>query len=111
MIADIGSNKLTVVGKVDPVRIRDCVEKKTRKKVELLSPPPKKNNENKKDENKSKEVCLYLIISKFLWCFILDLLFFKFSFAASGVDCSVQDPAALRRLHPANPEENLGNQR
>ncbi|GFY83990.1 heavy metal transport/detoxification superfamily protein [Actinidia rufa] len=41
--ADIASNKLTVTGKVDPAKVRERVEGKTHKKVEILSPPPKKD--------------------------------------------------------------------
>ncbi|KAG0453337.1 hypothetical protein HPP92_026001 [Vanilla planifolia] len=43
--ADIDANKLTVTGKVDPWEIRDRVETKTKKKVEIISPsnPPKKD--------------------------------------------------------------------
>ena len=66
------SNNLTVVGKVDPVKFREMLEKKTKKKVELVSPLPKKDKdkdgggggekkaegkpEKKPDEKKSKEV-------------------------------------------------------
>ncbi|XP_043703772.1 heavy metal-associated isoprenylated plant protein 3-like isoform X2 [Telopea speciosissima] len=39
--ADFSSNKLTVIGKVDPVKIRERIEQKTKKKVELISPLPK----------------------------------------------------------------------
>lgn len=42
---DMASNKLTVIGKVDAWKLRDRVEAKTRKKVEIVSPvnPPKKD--------------------------------------------------------------------
>ncbi|KAM7526155.1 hypothetical protein LguiA_016057 [Lonicera macranthoides] len=40
--ADSANNKLTVTGKVDPAALREKVEQKTKKKVELLSPQPKK---------------------------------------------------------------------
>lgn len=68
MKADTAGNKLTVTGKVDPTRIKDRVEFKTKKKAEILSPQPKKDvekNENqsekksddkKPDDNKPKEV-------------------------------------------------------
>ncbi|GMG98773.1 hypothetical protein Nepgr_000613 [Nepenthes gracilis] len=35
-------NRLTVVGNVDPVKLREILEKKTKKKFELVSPLPKK---------------------------------------------------------------------
>ncbi|CAI9104990.1 OLC1v1003798C1 [Oldenlandia corymbosa var. corymbosa] len=38
------SGKIKVFGKVDPVEIREKLEQKTHKKVELLSPVPKKDN-------------------------------------------------------------------
>ncbi|XP_062117324.1 heavy metal-associated isoprenylated plant protein 6-like [Humulus lupulus] len=41
--ADIGANKLTVIGKVDPVAVKEKVEQKINKKVELVSPLPKKD--------------------------------------------------------------------
>ena len=44
MKADAGSGKLTVMGKLDPWKLRDRVEAKTHKKVDLVSPAnfPKK---------------------------------------------------------------------
>ncbi|KAK4408986.1 Heavy metal-associated isoprenylated plant protein 3 [Sesamum angolense] len=48
--ASIGDEqRITVVGKVDPVKLRERVEQKTHKKVELISPQPKKDNANKKN--------------------------------------------------------------
>ncbi|KAL3628482.1 hypothetical protein CASFOL_027528 [Castilleja foliolosa] len=41
--ADCESNKLTVTGNVDPTWLRERVEYKTKKKVELISPQPKKD--------------------------------------------------------------------
>lgn len=41
--ADISGNKLTVIGKVDPIKVRDKLAEKTKKKVELVSPQPKKD--------------------------------------------------------------------
>ncbi|KAE9455695.1 hypothetical protein C3L33_12387, partial [Rhododendron williamsianum] len=41
--ADIETNKLTVTGKVDPTKLKQRVEDKTHKKVELISPQPKKD--------------------------------------------------------------------
>ncbi|XP_077246417.1 heavy metal-associated isoprenylated plant protein 3-like [Tasmannia lanceolata] len=53
---DSSNNKLTVVGKIDPEMIRERVESKTKKKVELISPQPKKENdgEAKKTEEKAE---------------------------------------------------------
>ncbi|KAH7853709.1 hypothetical protein Vadar_005745 [Vaccinium darrowii] len=39
--------KLTVSGKIDPVKLRDVVEQKTKRKVQLVSPLPKKDNKEK----------------------------------------------------------------
>lgn len=47
------SGKITVNGKVDPVALRDKLEQKTHKKVELLSPVPKKEKENAKEKDGS----------------------------------------------------------
>ncbi|CAL1404186.1 unnamed protein product [Linum trigynum] len=49
--ADVGTNKLTVMGIVDPVQIRDKLHEKTKKKVELISPQPKKDDGPKKNDN------------------------------------------------------------
>ncbi|CAA0822905.1 Heavy metal transport/detoxification superfamily protein, partial [Striga hermonthica] len=46
--------KITVVGSVDPAKLREKVEQKTRKKVELISPQPKKGD-GKEDENGKKD--------------------------------------------------------
>ncbi|XP_073022899.1 heavy metal-associated isoprenylated plant protein 3 [Primulina eburnea] len=45
--------KITVVGKVDPLKLREKVEQKTHKKIELISPVPKKeaNNGDNKENN------------------------------------------------------------
>ncbi|KAI3799532.1 hypothetical protein L1987_34831 [Smallanthus sonchifolius] len=64
--ADTAGNKLTVTGKVDPTRIKERVEFKTKKKAEILSPLPKKEvgggeekkhspPEKKSDDKKPKE--------------------------------------------------------
>lgn len=70
MKADLETNKLTVVGKVDPMTLRDKLQQKFNKKVELISPQPKKDNkggekseqkpEKKSDDKKSKEVFPWL---------------------------------------------------
>ncbi|XP_077220596.1 heavy metal-associated isoprenylated plant protein 3-like [Tasmannia lanceolata] len=54
---DKSNNKLTVVGKIDPEKIRERVESKTKKKVELISPQPKKDKdgESKKTEEKAEK--------------------------------------------------------
>ena len=44
--ADSDTNKVTVIGKVDPAMLREKLEQKTKKKVELLSPAPKKDKKN-----------------------------------------------------------------
>ncbi|GMH28759.1 hypothetical protein Nepgr_030602 [Nepenthes gracilis] len=56
--ADCGGNKLTVIGKVDPIKIKERVEEKTKKTVELVSSQPMKNKAatgggEKKSEEKS----------------------------------------------------------
>jgi hypothetical protein len=64
--AELESNKLTVVGNVDPTKLRDKLAQKAKKNVELLSPQPKKDNkaddksdqkpEKTADDKKPKEV-------------------------------------------------------
>lgn len=50
---DGASSKCAVTGKVDPVKLRDKLEEKTHKKVELLTPVPKKEKENTKSKDES----------------------------------------------------------
>ncbi|KAG5055572.1 hypothetical protein AAZX31_03G164200 [Glycine max] len=54
---DLSSKKLTVIGKVDPAKVRDKLAEKTKKKVELISPQPKKDSAGDKppEEKKSEE--------------------------------------------------------
>ena len=47
--ADTDMNKLTVIGSMDPSKLRDSIEKRTKKKVEIIS--PKKDKDNKNDGN------------------------------------------------------------
>lgn len=54
---DTAGSKLTVTGKVDPVKLRQRLEDKTHKRVELVSPQPKKDggaSGDKKPEEKKK---------------------------------------------------------
>lgn len=63
--ADFATKKLTVVGKLDPAKIKEKVENKTKKKVDLVSPqpPPKKDKDDgsggdggkRSDENPEKK--------------------------------------------------------
>lgn len=52
--AKIGDGLITVVGHVDPVKIRERVFKKTRKRVEVVSPQANKNGDGK-EKGKGKE--------------------------------------------------------
>ncbi|CAI9768539.1 unnamed protein product [Fraxinus pennsylvanica] len=49
------SQKITVTGKFDPVKLREKVEDKTHKKVELISPGQPKKKDNDKENAKGKE--------------------------------------------------------
>lgn len=60
--ADLASNKVTVTGKIDAVKLQDKLAEKTKKKVEIISAPPQKDaasgekpSEKKPDEKKSEE--------------------------------------------------------
>ncbi len=53
--ADNASNKLTVTGKVDPTLLKERLEYKTKKKVEIVSPQPKKEGGDKKADEKSEK--------------------------------------------------------
>lgn len=45
----IEGQKITVVGKVDPAKLREKVEQKAHTKVEQISPQPKKDGGNKEN--------------------------------------------------------------
>ncbi|XVF05738.1 hypothetical protein REPUB_Repub05bG0198000 [Reevesia pubescens] len=49
------SNKVTVIGAVDPTAIKEKLVKKTKKKVELISPQPKKDDTTNKEEKKPEK--------------------------------------------------------
>lgn len=53
--AEFAANKLTVVGKVDPSKLREMLAEKTKKKVDLISPQPSKKDENKNDNKKKAD--------------------------------------------------------
>lgn len=50
---DMAGNKITVTGKVDPALVKERIEKKTKKNVEIVSPQVKKDD--KKSDEKSPE--------------------------------------------------------
>ncbi|CAI9268438.1 unnamed protein product [Lactuca saligna] len=52
-IGDSELNKLTVIGNLDPAKLRQKVHEKTKKKVELISPATKKNNDGENNNNRS----------------------------------------------------------
>ncbi|GAV69625.1 HMA domain-containing protein [Cephalotus follicularis] len=52
--ADCGANKLTVIGKVDPSKIKAKLEEKTKKKVDIISPLPKKDDKKPDDKSDKK---------------------------------------------------------
>ncbi|KAG6435186.1 hypothetical protein SASPL_100056 [Salvia splendens] len=53
--ANIGDGQITVVGKIDPAKLRERVEKKTHKKVEVVSPQTKNGDAKEKTEKKKEE--------------------------------------------------------
>lgn len=50
------SGKITVKGNFDVKKIHELIEKKGRKKVELISPKPKENENKKEEKIEKKEV-------------------------------------------------------
>lgn len=54
-IGDSELNKLTVIGNLDPVELRQKVEEKTKKKVELISPASKKSDAGDGDDKKKQQ--------------------------------------------------------
>ncbi|EOA13802.1 hypothetical protein CARUB_v10026897mg [Capsella rubella] len=52
--SESATGKLTVTGALDPAKLREKLEEKTKKKVDLVSPQPKKEKEKEK-ENNSKD--------------------------------------------------------
>lgn len=57
---DCDANKITVVGNVNPTKLKERLEEKSKKKVELISPQPKKEagaggGDKKTEEKKAEE--------------------------------------------------------
>lgn len=52
MKPETGAHKLTVVGKVDPAKLREKLAGKLKKQVDLISPQPKKEKEKEKEKEK-----------------------------------------------------------
>ncbi|XP_030552078.1 heavy metal-associated isoprenylated plant protein 3-like [Rhodamnia argentea] len=59
--------KVTVEGKVDPAKLREKLQEKTKKKVELVSPLPKKEKDqaDKEKKEKPKEPPVTTVVLKF----------------------------------------------
>ncbi|ONK72218.1 uncharacterized protein A4U43_C04F17070 [Asparagus officinalis] len=53
---DVESGKVTVKGNFDVKKIQELIAKKSRKKVELISPKPKEKEEKKEEKIEKKEV-------------------------------------------------------
>lgn len=53
--AESETGKVTVMGKVDPTKVRDNLAEKIKRKVELVSPQPKKENKDTEPNNKSEK--------------------------------------------------------
>ena len=80
--ADMSANKLTVIGKVDPAKVREKLADKIKKNVELVSPQPKKDvgGDKKKPEEKGKaeakksteEVLTDIPVGSWLVCLLLE---------------------------------------
>ncbi|KAL2328567.1 hypothetical protein Fmac_021994 [Flemingia macrophylla] len=71
--AETDSGKVTVAGNVDPTKVRDYLEKKSGKKVQILSPQPEKEKQNEakpnnKSDKKSKEVVTTAVLKVALHC-------------------------------------------
>ncbi|KAG8647213.1 heavy metal-associated isoprenylated plant protein 3 [Manihot esculenta] len=52
---DCEGNKLTVTGKVDPAKVKERLEEKIKKKVDIVSPQPKKDGGDKKPDEKAEK--------------------------------------------------------
>ncbi|XP_011004790.1 PREDICTED: uncharacterized protein LOC105111195 [Populus euphratica] len=53
--AEPSSNKLTVTGKIDPLKVRDYLHLKTKKQVDLISLQPQQQDTNKNNSSSNKE--------------------------------------------------------
>ncbi|XP_030448010.1 heavy metal-associated isoprenylated plant protein 3 [Syzygium oleosum] len=62
-----GAMKVTVEGRVDPAKLREKLQEKTKKKVELVSPLPKKvkDQANNEKKEKPKEPPVTTVVLKF----------------------------------------------
>lgn len=58
MDIEVETGKVSVKGVFDPVKIHKRIEKKTRKKVELISPKPKEKVDKPPEKKEEKKVKL-----------------------------------------------------
>ncbi|XP_019709272.1 heavy metal-associated isoprenylated plant protein 4 [Elaeis guineensis] len=68
---EVETGKVSVKGVFDPVKIHKRIEKKTKKKVELISPKPKEKVDKppeKKEEKKKEEVVKTTVIKVHMHC-------------------------------------------
>lgn len=66
MRADPVSNKLTLIGFImDPVKVAEKLQKKSKKKVELISPKPNKDTKEK-NEKKANDKTQTVVSSKYI---------------------------------------------
>lgn len=69
--ADPDSNKLTLIGFImDPVKIAEKLQKKSKKKVELISPKPKKDTKEN-NEKKANDKTQTVVSSTFIIAYVL----------------------------------------
>ncbi|CAK9182614.1 unnamed protein product, partial [Ilex paraguariensis] len=109
--ADSDKNTLTVIGKVDPASVKERLERKTKKKVELVSPQPKKDgggggdkksdqktekksDDKKADDKKPKEPPVSTVVLKIqLHCDGCTHKIKRIISKVDGVDSVTVDPA------------------
>lgn len=105
---DCGTNKLTVIGKMDVLAVKEKLELKTKKKVELISPQPKKDGgagekkaeekkpeQNKTPEEKPKEVKNINHFSKLKNKLFINFWVCSVFYSMETEHCGFKDPAAL----------------
>ena len=53
--AEFGASKLSVIGKLDPAKLREELAEKMKKKVDLISPQPSKKDGDAKNDDDTKK--------------------------------------------------------
>lgn len=106
---DIEKGEIKAKGKLDPVKILKIIEKKSKKKVELISPKvmPKEITATDKKPKKTKEVSIFLYEFEHSQCFLNEIFLIE-----KKIGCTVELKSfnfEVQELNYSSSELNLSN--